>query len=331
MHIGGLLVLRTALITGVTGQDGYLLSHYLLDKGYKVVGTGRRLTDQGWRFLESPIQNQNFTYIPLDVTDPKQCRKILTDTLPDEVYNLAAQSYVPLSWTSPSKTIETNSIGLVNILEAVLLLNKEVRVYQASSSEMFGNSDTEFQSETTPMIPVSVYGSSKLMAHNIVRNYRSKYGLFVVSGILFNHESEYRSEHFVTRKITKAVAEIYLGKRHTVDLGNLDVKRDWGYAKDYVEAMYLMLQNDVPKDYCIGTGITHSVKEFIEEAFKVVGVKDYKNYVKVNPKYIRKSELFYLKADYTKAKEDLKWEPRTSFEEMVKLMVQKDLERTICK
>ena len=314
----------TALITGITGQDGSYLAQHLLSKGYEVVGIVRRTSHDSYERIGSFIDR--LSILPADLLDQHSLTSVIRDVKPDEIYNLAAQSFVPTSWSQPVLTGEFTALGVTRLLEAVRLAHPQAKYYQASSSEMFGKAAETPQKETTPFYPRSPYGVAKTYGHWITVNYRESYDLFAVSGILFNHESPRRGLEFVTRKITDGVARIKLGKSDELRLGNLDAKRDWGYAGDYVEAMWLMLQQDEPKDYVIGSGETHSVQDFVECAFDRVGL-DWNKYVKIDPAFIRPAEVEILLADPSRAKDELGWQPRVSFKELVHMMVDADLER----
>jgi len=312
------------MITGITGQDGSYLAQYMLSKGYEVVGVVRRTSHDSYERIGGFIDR--VTVLPADLLDQHSLTSVIRDVKPDEIYNLAAQSFVPTSWTQPVLTGEFTALGVTRILEAVRLAHPEARFYQASSSEMFGKAVETPQNENTPFYPRSPYGVAKTYAHWITVNYRESYDIFAVSGILFNHESPRRGLEFVTRKITDAVARIKLGLANELRLGNLDAKRDWGYAGDYVEAMWLMLQQKSPEDYVIGTGETHSVKEFVEIAFGHVDL-EWEPYVKTDPAFMRPAEVEILLADPAKARRLLDWEPRGSFRELVEMMVDADLKR----
>ncbi len=312
----------TALITGVTGQDGSYLAEFLLSKGYRVVGMVRRTSTVNFERIEH-IQDQ-IELVQGDLHDQSSLMDILAEYKPDEVYNLAAQSFVPTSWRQPVLTGEVTAIGVARLLEAVRLVCPKAKFYQASTSEMFGKVREVPQKETTPFYPRSPYGVAKVYGHWITVNYRESYGMFAVSGILFNHESPRRGLEFVTRKISYGVAKIKLGLASELRLGNLDARRDWGYAGDYVRAMWLMLQQDEPEDYVIGTGETHSVREFCEIAFSHVGL-DYRDYVVQDPRFFRPAEVDLLVADPSKARQKLGWSPTVTFEELVKMMVDADL------
>ena len=321
---------KKALITGITGQDGSYLAELLLDKGYEVYGIVRRTstftTDRIDHIFQDPHEKKaRLKLIYGDLSDASVITKILADVKPDEVYNLAAQSHVRVSFDIPEYTGDVTAIGSLRILEAIRFLGLKTRYYQASSSEMFGMVQAIPQNEDTPFYPRSPYAVAKLYAHWITKNYRESYGIYACSGILFNHESPRRGETFVTRKITQAVAHIKAGLQDKLYLGNLDSKRDWGYAKEYVEAMWLMLQQDEPEDYVIATNETHTIKEFLEEAFSHVGL-NWKDYVEFDPKYLRPAEVDLLIGDYSKAKKQLGWEPKTKFKELVKIMVDADVD-----
>src|SRR5437762_9238683 len=314
---------RTALITGVTGQDGSYLAELLLEKGYEVVGVVRRTSHDSYERIGHLLDRLHI--VPADLLDQHSLTTVVRDAQPAEIYNLAAQSFVPTSWSQPVLTGEFTALGVTRLLEAVRLAHPEARFYQASSSEMFGNAQETPQRETTPFYPRSPYGVAKVYGHWITVNYRESYGLFAVSGILFNHESARRGLEFVTRKVTHGAAAIKLGLAQELRLGNLDAERDWGYAKDYVEAMWLMLQQDEPEDYVIATGESHSVRELVDVAFDQVGL-DPAGYVRKDERYMRPAEVDHLVGDYGKAREKLGWGPKTSFEELIRLMVDADLE-----
>ncbi len=313
-----------ALITGITGQDGSYLAEFLLEKGYDVVGVVRRTSHHSYERIE-PILDR-ITVVAADLLDQHSLTVVLGDTQPDEVYNLAAQSYVPTSWSQPVLTGEFTALGVTRILEAVRLAAPRARFYQASSSEMFGKAVETPQRESTPFYPRSPYGVAKVYGHWITVNYRESYGLYAASGILFNHESPRRGVEFVTRKVTEAVARIRHGRQQQLFLGNLDARRDWGFAGDYVDAMWRMLQQDRPSDYVIGTGETHSVKELVEVAFSHAGL-DWRDYVEVDPKLVRPAEVDLLLADASRAREELGWTPTVGFADLVRMMVDADLER----
>jgi len=325
---------KRALITGITGQDGSYLSELLLSKGYQVHGVIRRAstlnTDRIDHLYQDPhLPNTNLFLHYGDLTDGTALRRLLEAVCPHEVYNLGAQSHVRVSFDAPEYTVDTVGMGTLRLLEALRdyqqRTKQEVRFYQAGSSEMFGLVQAVPQSETTPFYPRSPYACAKVYAHWQTVNYRESYNLFACNGILFNHESPRRGETFVTRKITRAIAQIVNKKQDKLYLGNLDAKRDWGYAKDYVEAMWLMLQQDQPDDYVIATGQTQSVREFLEVAFAYVGL-NWQDYVEIDPRYFRPAEVELLLGDATKAKEKLGWTPRVDFRQLVKIMVDADLE-----
>jgi GDPmannose 4,6-dehydratase len=313
-----------ALITGVTGQDGSYLAELLLAKGYEVVGMVRRTSHHSYERIEHLLDR--IEVVAADLLDQHSLTVVLQDTRPDEVYNLAAQSYVPTSWTQPVLTGEFTALGVTRILEAIRLVHPAARFYQASSSEMFGKVTETPQRESTPFYPRSPYGVAKVYGHWITVNYRESYDLFAVSGILFNHESPRRGIEFVTRKVSDGVARIKLGLAKDLHLGNLDSRRDWGYAGDYVEAMWLMLQQPTPNDYVVGMGETHSVRELAEIAFRHVGL-DYRQHVVSDPRYYRPAEVELLLADPTKARRELGWKAKVSFEQLVTMMVDADLAR----
>jgi GDPmannose 4,6-dehydratase len=314
----------TALITGVTGQDGSYLAEFLLAKGYDVVGMVRRTSHHSYERIDHLLDR--IRIVAADLLDQHSLTVVLQEVRPDEVYNLAAQSFVPTSWTQPVLTGEFTALGVTRILEAIRLVHPTARFYQASSSEMFGKVTETPQRETTPFYPRSPYGVAKVYGHWITVNYRESYDLFAVSGILFNHESPRRGIEFVTRKVTDGVARIKLGLAKDLHLGNLDARRDWGFAGDYVEAMWLMLQQPEPRDYVIGSGETHSVRELVELAFAHVGL-DYREYVVSDPRFHRPAEVELLLADAGKARRELGWSPKVSFRELVTMMVDADLAR----
>lgn len=312
-----------SIITGINGQDGSYLAELLLKKGYRVVGMVRRSSTVTLERLES-IQD-HIEIAQGDLLDQSSMVAMLEEYKPDEVYNLAAQSFVPTSWNQPLLTSEVTALGVTRLLEAIRLVNPKIRYYQASSSEMFGKVLEVPQKETTPFYPRSPYGVAKVYGHWITVNYRESYDLFATSGILFNHESPRRGLEFVTRKISYSAARIKRGLQNELRLGNLDARRDWGYAGDYVEAMWLMLQQEKPDNFVIGTGETHSVREFCELAFKYVGL-NYKDYVIRDERFYRPAEVDLLISDPTKAKQLLGWDPKTSFNELVEMMVEADLQ-----
>ncbi len=314
----------TALITGITGQDGSYLAELLLSKGYRVIGMVRRSSTVTYERIDHLLDD--ITIIQGDLTDQGSLLSIFEDYEPTEVYNLAAQSFVPVSWNQPALTGDVTAIGVTRMLEAIRFVNSKTRFYQASSSEMFGKVVEVPQQETTPFYPRSPYGVAKVYGHWITVNYRESFGMFAVSGILFNHESPRRGLEFVTRKISYGAARIKLGLAKELCLGNLEARRDWGFAGDYVNAMWCMLQQETPGDFVIGTGETHSVREFCEEAFSHVGL-DYKDFVVQDPRFYRPAEVDLLVSNPSKAKQVLGWQPKVSFKELVKVMVDADLER----
>jgi GDPmannose 4,6-dehydratase len=321
---------KNALITGITGQDGSFLAEFLLSKGYEVHGIIRRASTFNTGRIDHLYRDPHEEGVRLflhygDLTDASQLARLIRKIEPDEIYNLAAQSHVQVSFEQPEYTGNVSGLGVTRLLEAIRETGIQTRLYQASSSEMFGDSPPP-QSEETPFRPRSPYAIAKLYAHWMVRNYREAYGMYAVSGILFNHEGERRGETFVTRKVSRAVARIVSGKQSKVYLGNLDAIRDWGHAKDYVEAVYLMLQQDTPTDYVIGTGEGHSVREFCELAFSHVGLS-WERYVVVDPQYLRPTDVDELRADPSRAMAELGWRPKVSFEELVRAMVDTDLAR----
>ncbi len=315
---------KRALITGITGQDGSYLADLLLGKGYQVYGMVRRSSVEKFDRVEHIKERLHL--IQGDLTDQSSLDEAIKEIQPDEVYNLAAQSFVPTSWNQPTLTAEVTAIGATRILESIRKHKPDIKFYQASSSEMFGKVREVPQKEDTPFYPRSPYGVAKVFAHYITVNYRESYNLFAVSGILFNHESPRRGLEFVTRKVTDGVVRIKLGLLKELRMGNLDAKRDWGFAGDYVEAMWLMLQQDSPEDYVIATGKDHSVKNLLEVAFGCVGLK-WEDYVVVDPKFVRPAEVDHLLGDASKAKRELGWEPKVSFEELIRMMVEADLDR----
>lgn len=334
--------MKKAFITGVTGQDGSYLAEFLLNKGYEVHAILRRSSVFTTQRVDHLMNHSRFKAYHGDLTDSSNLHSLLSKIVPDEVYNLGAQSHVAVSFEVPEYTAEVDAIGTVRLLDAIKDLGIKTRFYQASTSELFGGlPESVPQSEATPFYPKSPYGAAKLYAYWVTVNYRESYNMFACNGILFNHESPRRGETFVTKKITKAVAKIFKGQQSELLLGNLDAKRDWGYAKDYVEAMWMMLQTDTPKDYVISTGIAYTVREFVDMAFKHVGVSirwqghgaeeigvcaaTGKTLVRIDPRYYRPAEVEYLLGDPTKAKKELGWTAKTSLEELVKIMVEYDL------
>lgn len=332
-------MMKKALITGITGQDGSYLAELLLEKGYEVYGLVRRKSKLDYNNANHLKGKVKFIFG--DITDLPSLINAMKISMADEVYNLAAQSFVSNSWTTPISTSEINAIGVTNMLEAIKTVKSDAKFYQASTSEMFGEVEEIPQKETTKFHPKSPYGVAKMYGHWITKNYRESYGMYACCGILFNHESERRGEEFVTRKISKAVARIKHGLQDILELGNLDAKRDWGYAKDYVEAMWLMMQQEKPDDFVIATGETHTIREFVTLAFKSAGmeikwegkgikeqgilVSTGKVVVRVNPEFYRPADVNLLIGDSSKAKKELGWEPRVSYDELVKLMVENDL------
>jgi GDPmannose 4,6-dehydratase len=313
-----------ALITGITGQDGSYIADLLLEKGYEVSGVVRRSSTENFERINH-IRDK-ISLVQADLLDQLSLNKVVKEIQPDEIYNLAAQSFVPTSWVQPILTGEFTALGVTRVLEAIRATDRPVKFYQASSSEMFGKVRETPQSESTPFYPRSPYGVAKVYGHFITVNYRESYNMFAVSGILFNHESPRRGLEFVTRKITDGVARIKLGLAKELRLGNLEAKRDWGYAGDYARAMWLMLQQDEPEDYVIGTGRTHKVRDFCKIAFEYVGL-DYEQYVVTDERYYRPAEVDILVADNSKAKEKLSWQPEVSFEELITMMVDADMKR----
>jgi len=337
--------IKKALVTGITGQDGAYLAELLLEKGYEVTGTYRRTSSVNfWRIEELGIQSHpNLKLVEYDLTDLGSSIRLLQNAQPDEVYNLAAQSFVGVSFEQPVTTAEITGVGPVNLLEAIRIVNPKIRFYQASTSEMFGKVQAVPQKEDTPFYPRSPYGVAKLYAHWMTVNYRESYGIFGCSGILFNHESPLRGREFVTRKITDSVAKIHLGQLDVLELGNMDAKRDWGFAKEYVEGMWRILQADQPDTYVLATNRTETVRDFVSMAFKAVDVsiawsgeadneigtcqKTGKVLVRVNPKFYRPAEVELLIGDPSKAEKELGWKPSTTLEQLCQMMVEADLRR----
>ena len=337
--------MKKAIVTGITGQDGAYLSQLLLEKGYEVYGTYRRTsTANFWRIEELGITNNlNLHLVEFDLTDQANCIKMVSDIRPDEIYNLAAQSFVGVSFDQPIATAQITGLGCLHLLEAIRLVDTNIKFYQASTSEMFGKVQAVPQNEGTPFYPRSPYGTAKLFAHWSVVNYRESYDIFACSGILFNHESPLRGTEFVTRKITNAVARIKAGIQDFLQLGNLDARRDWGYAKDYVEGMYLMLQAENPDNYVLATNRTETVRKFVQMAFAYAGIEiefkgegvdevgidtsSGKTVVKINSAYYRPAEVDLLIGDYSRAVKKLGWKPQCSLEELCKMMVEADLKR----
>ena len=310
-----------ALITGITGQDGSYLAELLLDKGYEVYGMVRRSSVEKLDRIEHI--KEKIKFVQSDLLDQLSIINAVKESKPDEIYNLAAMSFVPTSWAQPVLTGEFTGLGVTRMLEAVRLIGKDIKFYQASSSEMFGKVREVPQNEKTPFYPRSPYGVAKVYGHYMTINYRESYDIFACSGILFNHESPRRGLEFVTKKVTNCVAKIKLGLTDSLYLGNMDAQRDWGYAEEYVEAMYLMLQQDSPDDYVISTGKSHTVKEWVEAAFKCVDL-DPEEYVKVDKRFLRPAEVDFLVGDISKAKKKINWEPKVNFEQLVKIMVEYD-------
>ena len=319
---------KVALITGITGQDGYYLTKLLLEKKYIVHGTVRRSSTINTHRIDPLISKykskENLTLHYSDLLDLSSLNQLIQKIQPDEIYNLAAQSHVAVSFKNPVFSTQTGTLGPLSILEAVKNADKDIKYYQASSSEMFGGIDSQQLNENSKFIPKSPYAASKVFAHQITTIYRESYGVFGVNGILFNHESPHRGETFVTRKITRAIGRIKLGLQSKLTLGNLDAFRDWGFAGDYVKGMWMMMNHDTPSDWVLATGESHSVREFLDIGFKEVGL-NYEDYVVTSEKYLRPNEVNHLLGDPSKAKQYLGWEPETSFQELVKLMVQSDL------
>lgn len=321
-------MVKRALITGILGQDGPYLAKTLLSKGYKVYGLIRRYSNPNFENLDYLGVTDKVDYIEADMTDESSLINVIKAIRPDEVYNLAAQSFVGDSWQMAKLTTEVNALGVLYLLNAIKLFSPTTNFYQASTSEMFGLGNTDgYQNEQTPFHPRSPYGIAKVYAHWMTVNFRESYGLFTCSGILFNHESPIRGIQFVTRKITDGVAKIKYGLATKLNLGNLEAKRDWGFAGDYAEVMYLMLQQDKPDDFVVGTGQNHSVRDFVELAFQFVGIPDWKKYVVIDPRFKRPAEVPALKAKADKARKVLGWKPTVNFKELVKMMVEADLKR----
>ncbi|MZP57207.1 MAG: NAD-dependent epimerase/dehydratase family protein [Bacteroidales bacterium] len=315
-----------ALITGITGQDGAYLAKFLLEKGYRVYGTYRRLsTPNFWRLQYLDIFDR-IELLPVDLLDSYSIIESIKIARPDEIYNLGAMSFVGASFEQPLASAEITGIGVVRFLEAIRTIAPDVKFYQASTSEMFGDNDFSEQSETTPFAPSSPYAAAKLYAHNMVRIYRKGYGIFACNGILFNHESPLRGLEFVTRKITNGIAKISLGLEDIIELGNIDAKRDWGYAPEYVEAMWLMMQQEEPDDYVIATNETHTIKEFLQKTFEIVGL-DWEKHIKIDKRFIRPVDVHFLKGDYMKSQNRLGWMPKTRFGDLAQLMLKSDIER----
>ena len=321
--------MSTAFITGITGQDGYYLAKLLLGKGYKVHGAIRRSSTFNTSRIEELIsehsENGDLQLYYSDLLDSSSLNNLINKIKPDEVYNLAAQSHVAVSFQNPVFTSQTGTLGSISILEALRSVDYNIKYYQASSSEMYGGASKESLNEDSPFDPKSPYAASKVFAHNITKIYRESYDLFAVNGILFNHESPYRGETFVTRKITRAVGRIALNLQSKLTLGNLDASRDWGFAGDYVKAMWQIMQYEKPEDWVIATGETYSVNEFVKEAFSLINLES-DSYIETSEKYFRPNEVNYLLGNSSKAKKDLNWEPQTDFKDLVQMMVQSDIE-----
>ncbi len=321
-------MVKSALITGILGQDGGYLAKLLLEKDYKVYGLIRRYTNPNFENLDYLGIADKIEYVSADMTDEASLLNVVKNIAPDEVYNLAAQSFVGSSWDQSKLTTEVNALGVLYILNAIRYFSPMTKFYQASTSEMFGNSsENGIQTEDTPFHPRSPYAISKLYAHWMTVNFKESYGMFCASGILFNHESPIRGKEFVTRKISDGVARIKLGLADEIRLGNLESRRDWGFAGDYVEAMWLMLQQPKPDNFLISTGETHSIKDFLDLAFSHAGIKDWQKYVKLDPRFKRPAELFELKGKSDKAQKILGWKPKVKFKELVEMMVDADLKR----
>jgi len=321
-------MVKTAIVTGILGQDGPYLAKLLLEKGYKVYGMIRRYSNPNFENLDYIGITKEVEYVDGDLIDEASIYNLVKNLQPNEIYNLAAQSFVGSSWEMAKITTEVNALGVLHLLNAIKVFSPMTKFYQASTSEMFGLGDNGgYQDETTPFHPRSPYGISKVYAYWTTRNFRESFGLFTANGILFNHESPIRGIQFVTRKITDGIAKIKLGLAEHIHLGNLEPKRDWGFAGDYVEAMYLMLQTDEPDDYVVATGETHSVQEFVEAAFGAVGISDWKQYVKIDPRYKRPAEVPHLRGRVGKVQKKLGWKPKVAFAELVKMMVEADIKR----
>lgn len=321
---------KKAFITGITGQDGSYLAEFLLAKGYEVHGIMRRASTFNTERIEQIYQDPHESHRRLflhfgDLSDASNLNQLLKKIQPDEIYNLGAQSHVKVSFEIPEYTANVDALGTLRLLDAIRENKIPTKFYQAGSSEMFGDVLETPQKETTPFNPASPYGAAKVFAHQICKNYRQAYGMFICNGILFNHESERRGKTFVTRKITRGVAAILAKKQDKIYLGNLDAKRDWGYAPEYVEAMWLMLQQEKPDDFVIATGETHSVKDFVKEAFRLAGIDNWEKYIGTDPQYYRPQEVNLLLGDASKAKKLLGWEPRVKFHQLVKIMLEADL------
>lgn len=321
---------KVALITGITGQDGSYLSELLLSKGYEVHGIIRRASVFNTERIDQIYQDPHESHKRLilhygDLADASNLNHLLKKIQPTEIYNLGAQSHVRVSFDIPEYTANIDALGTLRLLDAIRENKIPTKFYQAGSSEMFGDVLETPQKETTPFNPASPYGAAKVFAHQICKNYRAAYNMYICNGILFNHESPRRGKTFVTRKITRGISAIMAGKADKIYLGNLEAKRDWGYAKEYVEAMWLMLQQDEPDDYVIATGETHSIREFLDEAFKLVNISDWQKYIGIDPMYYRPQEVNLLLGDASKAKKKLNWQPKVKFKELIKIMLEADL------
>ena len=317
--------MKRALVTGINGMDGSHLADFLLEKGYKVFGMERHSSIKNRTNTKHLESNENFEFITGDLTDSTSLLTALSLSSPDEVYNLGSQSFVAESWNTPEQTSNVTGLGSLRVLDAIRTLNMDTKFYQASTSELFGRMIENPATERTPFYPRSPYGVSKLYAHWITKNYRESYDMFNACGILFNHESERRGKQFVTRKISDGVARIHHGLQDFITLGNLDAKRDWGYAPDYVESMWLMLQQDKPDDFVIATGKTHTIRDFLDSAFDVIGIRNWEKYVKQDPRFMRPAEVDVLRGDASKAKYELGWTPKTDLQGLVKNMVESDI------
>lgn len=327
--------MKTAVVTGVTGQDGSYLSELLLEKGYKVIGCYRRSSINNFERIKHLLKTPYFITYEFDLTDPSSCNRLLQEHQPDELYNLGAQSHVGTSFKQPSTTFEIDAIGVINLLEAIRSVSSATKIYQASTSEMFGrnysidNNGEKYQDENTELLPQSPYGVAKVASHRMIQIYREAYGIFSCSGILFNHESPRRGENFLTRKVTKYIGDLVNNRTSdTLKLGNLNAYRDWGHARDYVYAMYLMLQNDIPSDYVICTGNTYTVLDFVKAAFGIVNL-NYTDHIEIDPELYRPAEVEYLRGRNHKAVKELKWSPSTSFDALVQEMVYSDTGYTL--
>ena len=321
---------KVALITGVTGMDGSILAQFLLNKNYKVYGMIRRTTNRNFRNIQNIQNNENFHLISGDLGDQNSIARCINVSKPDEIYHLGAQSFVQESFKTPQHTAQITGLGTLRVLEAIRQSgrSKEIKMYNAASSEMFGKMVQNPANENTPFYPRSPYGVSKVFSYYMTKNYRQSYGMFAVSGILFNHQQPLkRGQEFVTRKITCGIRDIIDGKITHIELGNIQAKRDWGLAQDYVQAMYLMLQQDKPQDYVVATGQTHSIKQFLKIAFQRANLGNYEKYIKINPKFFRPAEVDTLRGDYSKIKEKIGWYPKTSFKQLVCKMIDAQLKK----